>query len=696
MTTPNPQLPLAYQWIDAAYRLLEKNKGFVARPAQIELSKDVARAFLELTPLAEEAPTGTGKTLAYLLGAIATQATSALANPTPIVVSTGTKLLQQQLVTSDLPRLFDVGLFSAADVTLAKGKGNYLCLQNAHETFGVLEAAQQDPELFVDEFTSQMDYFELHALIDSFVSGKWNGDFDMYEGARPKVVFPIAVNSETCKRKKCEHYAQCAYYAARNKISTSKMVVGNHDLVLRDLASSDVEGEGGGLPLSNYLAVFDEAHHLPDKAIAVGSAEVSLFQVSQALPKITGLQRVIEGSSEFSKWLASKDFSLRGLDRVSLGESLKDLTDVLSAYDVDPDSGNRRFQRGVVPADVLAVLTPFGPKLDGAVAVLSDLARVLRENELPTHLEERANEVVRRVSELRRAFADAQSCVGMFCLSKFKAAKWFNRKEDSLSLHVSPLEGGEVLEKLLWSNPRAKGVAMVSATLQDVAGFSRFAQRSGLPPRATRKALPYTFPYGESSLVVAAMKATPKPAERREFYQELAVKLPGAIDETVGTLVLFPSWKMLKDFAPKLKSIFGNSAIKSQEDGPPKMLIKKHCADIDRGEGSILLGVASMAEGLDLPGKYCTHVCIVALPFAVPTSPVEEELAEILANKYFGQRSLPDATTRLTQMVGRLIRRESDRGKVTIFDRRLVTTSYGQQMLDSLPPFRRVVEKNMP
>ena len=114
----------------------------------------------------------------------------------------------------------------------------------------------------------------------------------------------------------------------------------------------------------------------------------------------------------------------------------------------------------------------------------------------------------------------------------------------------------------------------------------------------------------------------------------------------------------------------------------------EHCKAIDEGRGSLLVGVATMAEGLDLPGKYCTHVLIATIPFSSPASPVEMELSDRLGRQYFSQRSLPEAMLRLTQMVGRLVRRESDRGKVTIFDARLARTSYGRQMLKALPPFQ--------
>lgn len=213
-----------------------------------------------------------------------------------------------------------------------------------------------------------------------------------------------------------------------------------------------------------------------------------------------------------------------------------------------------------------------------------------------------------------------------------------------------------------------------------------------MPVKATYEVLPYIFPYEESEIVVPAMAATPKMAERRAYLLELQSKLPRAIKPKEATLVLVPSRAMLREIAPMLKSRLGEECVLVQGDLSIKALLDKHKRRVASGLPSVLVGMATMAEGLDLPGKLCEHVVILALPFAVPTEPVEQELAEILGPKYFGERSLPDAMTRLLQMVGRLLRRETDRGRITVFDRRLVSTSYGKKMLMALPPFKKVIE----
>lgn len=685
------RLARAHAWVDAAYNTLERQSDFVARAAQLKLSKSVAASFLDGVPMAAEAPTGTGKTLAYLLGAMAASESSLMPTKEPIVISTATKALQHQLVTNDLPRLAAAGLLDINQVAIAKGKSNYLCMKHAEDTALLLERASSDPELFVDEQSEQLDSEDLLNMLDAFQSGRWKGDFDYYEGSRPKSVRSIAVSSDTCMRKKCEHYSTCAYYTARAKMAGCKIVVANHDLLLLDLWLTST-GLEGTLPVANYMVVFDEAHHLPEKAISVGSSEAMLSLLAFALPKLGGVQKILKSSPGLTKLAASSNIKVEDFERGPAALALKDLMSILTLVDVDEDSGQKRFVRGVIPEPIQAAIEKLRIPLSELLVSLSTLGNVLREAQnLPGPLAEKAGELLRRSLDVKQPGEEALQCFDDLLKGK-RFAKWLFRKDSTVTLHASPLEGADVLNRLLWQNERCTASVMVSATLRDMGGFSRFKRRAGLPDTTRYEVLPYTFPYSECQLVVAGMAATPKVAERKQFLPELALKLPQSIDTKEGTLILFPSWSMMREFAPKLKARFGDSTVKVQGEQTVKMLVASHCSDISQDKGSILVGVATLSEGLDLPGKYCTHVIIVALPFAVPTDPVEQELADLLGSKYFSERSLPDAMVKLTQMVGRLLRRESDRGRVTVFDRRLAATSYGRQMMNSLPPFKKVIE----
>jgi ATP-dependent DNA helicase DinG len=237
---------------------------------------------------------------------------------------------------------------------------------------------------------------------------------------------------------------------------------------------------------------------------------------------------------------------------------------------------------------------------------------------------------------------------------------------------------------------------VLSATLQDLNGFARFQGKSGFPEGARTIALDYTFPYHLSTLTVAGMRYTPKQGEREEFVEELKDRLLKDINPEEATLFPFPSRKMMNEVVPVLKAYFGEDMVLVQGEMPIKALVDEHLARIDAGLGSILCGMQTMAEGLDLPGKYCEHVGIITLPFAVPTDAVEQEIQERMGSRYFMERSLPDALIRLIQAVGRLLRTEDDRGRVTVYDRRLASTFYGQKMLKRLPPYKVIIEPVAP
>jgi ATP-dependent DNA helicase DinG len=175
--------------------------------------------------------------------------------------------------------------------------------------------------------------------------------------------------------------------------------------------------------------------------------------------------------------------------------------------------------------------------------------------------------------------------------------------------------------------------------------------------------------------------------ERERYTVELLERVPADVNPDEGTLVLFSSMSMMDLVTDELRKHFGTKVL-SQRDMPFRDLIKEHKRRIDSGQGSILTGVATMAEGLDLPGKYCTHVMITAIPFSVPGTPLEEERAELMGDRYFRHHLMPDALVKLVQMVGRLIRTEGDSGKITMYDNRLYSKQYGRDIMAALPNFK--------
>lgn len=270
-------------------------------------------------------------------------------------------------------------------------------------------------------------------------------------------------------------------------------------------------------------------------------------------------------------------------------------------------------------------------------------------------------------------------------------ARWLKRRADdeelAIDLHCSHILAADILREQLWD--RAAGVILTSATMTALGSFDRFRARSGVPEDGRYKIVVSPFDYGKATLHVPAMKS--EPGDAPAHTQELIELLPDLLDAAEGSLVLFSSRRQMNDVFDGLPGEW-RSRILRQDDYSKQEILRRHRETIDDGRGAVIFGLASFAEGVDLPGGYCQHVVIAKLPFAVPDNPVDAALAEWLeaqGRNAFMEISVPDAALKLVQASGRLLRTETDAGRVTLLDRRVITRRYGRAILDSLPPFQR-------
>jgi len=260
--------------------------------------------------------------------------------------------------------------------------------------------------------------------------------------------------------------------------------------------------------------------------------------------------------------------------------------------------------------------------------------------------------------------------------------------DDDIEVNASPILAASTLRRNLWQ--RAYGVLLCSATLTALGRFERLRSRAGLPENTHCQVVPSPFDYAKAGLLrVPDLKV--EPSDSAAHSAAISAVLPELLEASQGSLVLFSSRRQMQEVFEALPVEFAERILLQGAKSKQKIL-EAHRERIENGQPSVLFGLASFAEGIDLPGALCEHVVIAKIPFAVPDEPVEATLAEWIkasGGNPFMQISVPDASLKLIQACGRLIRSENDSGTITLLDRRLLTRPYGKAILASLPPFRR-------
>lgn len=700
--------------IQQAYRRWLESKGLRARYGQrlmiAEVARTLSQAGDERPPIAVvEAGTGTGKTMAYALAAIPL----AQALDKTLVISTGTVALQEQIVFKDLPDLREHSGLSFS-YAMAKGRGRYLCLSKLDASLtaqdaGPMLALYPDEEMELQQQAQSGQPLEelLREMLDRLGDGSWDGDRDLWPGQIADQAWrQVTTDHAQCTGRRCPHVRQCCFFQARDQIDKVDVIVTNHDLVLADLAL------GGGAilpPPADTIYIFDEGHHLPDKArdhfahsLRLRSTDRHLEQNIKLLATAAAELGGIDGADRQLELMPGIVHDLRqGL--ALLRPQLEPLLETASAA----ATGNRdvvhRFEHGVVADEIReqaerlrAGFDDFAERLRRVNAILEE-ALDSASSALPRDVAERWYPVM---SVLRVRAEAAQELWYFFARDsadeKPPRARWLAAIESSqggivdMELHCSPILAGSTLAHHLWS--RCSAAVLTSATLTALGRFDRFVMRSGVPAHASQVAVPSPFQYAEAAvLAVPAMSVDPGDPERHTAM--VVEMLPELLDPDAGSLVLFASRRQMETVCAELPAEWRARILMQGQSGKQELLTR-HRERIDDGDGSVLFGLASFAEGVDLPGRYCSHVVIAKIPFAVPDEPVEAALAEWIAARGgnpFMEIAVPDAALKLVQASGRLLRTEQDRGRITLLDRRIVNRRYGRAILDSLPPFRREI-----
>jgi ATP-dependent DNA helicase DinG len=606
---------------------------YAPRDAQLAMAHAVEKALRDDGTLLVEAGTGTGKTLAYLVPAIL--------SGKKIVISTGTKTLQDQIVQRDLP-LIELQLGEAVPAVCMKGLSNYLCLRryeefrvSAEAAFGPL--ARQLPMLERwRETTPSGDRAELAGLSQD--AALWN---------------EVQSSSETRIGAKCAHFAPCFVTKMRKQAEAARIVIVNHHLYFADLALRGPHG-GGVIP-DHDAVIFDEAHLIEDVA-------TEFFGVSVSTSKIEVLLRDAQRAFVAARLFARSE---RLLSAVALTAA--------RFFETLPRA--KTGEGGRVPllpeAFVVRLQEPMFA-LDNALDALSNFAQ-LEQSE-----SDAVAQIARRAEQIRNEVASVSEG------GRGDHVTWTLARGRSVSIGSSPVEIASVLREKLFL--RGGASILTSATLSTNASFQYVKARLGIdfPVDEACLASPFDYPQ-QAALYLPKGLGDPRDAA---FMTRAAREICELVRLTAGgAFVLCTSIRAMREFAELCRATLGMRVL-VQGDAPNASLLDDFRAD----GNAVLFATAGFWQGVDVPGQALRLVIIDKLPFDVPSDPLVSARCHRLKERGeepFMRYLVPSAALTLKQGFGRLIRTRSDRGIVAILDERVSTKGYGKVFLRSLPPARR-------
>jgi ATP-dependent DNA helicase DinG len=650
-----------------------------------------------------QAGTGVGKSLAYSIPAIR----MALSRGTRVLISTATVALQEQLVNKDLPALAQK-LDQPFKFALAKGRGRFVCKLKLERLASTGEAQDEMDDLFGEEqgqtkfsrpqheLQARMQFYK--SMADALATEAWNGDRDSLETPPEAEAWsPVAAESSSCTGKHCPAFGSCVYYERRKDLVAAQVIVANHDLLLSSLGSKLLP------ELDNCLLVLDEAHHLPSTALDQFAGEMDLSRLGWIDKLASRALRVnqvaeVEELADVPKHAGQLRQQMQELARLVMehyGETLKSQKDSYGPARV-------RAPRGMLPEALLEPLGQIAHHADGFLDALRAVSKALR-----TKIKEQPEEAQRLSTVYAQVGALAPRLEAIFNTTQLLLqnnesdgdgkmvphAKWFTLEMDGefivVKAHASPIQPGSTLRQHLWSQVR--GAVLTSATLTSCGHFDFFLREAGLAndDSVTTLEVPSPFDYARQGTLVARETAS-DPREAARFTEEMVEALLNDLSRIqAGALVLFTSREQMRQAVDALSTSMRNQVL-VQTALPRQTLLARHREAVAMGEPSIIFGMQSFGEGLDLPGALCESLFITKLPFAPPDDPVGEARAEWLRSSGrnpFNELVVPATAIRLAQWVGRAIRTEEDQAHVYCYDRRLTGTSYGQLLIKGLPPF---------
>lgn len=614
--------------------LVHHISGFAPRPSQSEMAVAVEQAIAKQQQLIVEAATGTGKTFAYLV--------PALLCGKKVLLSTGTKALQEQLFFRDLP-IIQKALSVTPKVALLKGRSNYLC------DFRLQEHLAHAPS-FEPQFLAEL------AKVQMFAAETQTGDLAELTAIEEdaKVLPYVTSTADNCVGKECAFYQQCHLRKARLRAMEAEVVVINHHLFFADMALKDT-GFGELVPQAEAL-IFDEAHQLPEIA-------AQYFGESLSSRQIIDLCKDVE--LEYRSKLTDMAQLQKAAERLQTA-----VLDWRLLFSSDPERGNWREK------------SEHAEQQRAVKRVQTELAFLYDVLKLALGRTEVADQCFERVSTVKALLA-------RLCdIDKLGVSLWYETTPRHLTLHLTPLDIAAKFQQFITDSKAA--FVFTSATLSVNGGFNHFALALGLSQQHSLVLdSPFDYP-SQAMLCVPRFIPEAMSPKRTQYLVNLAQKL--ILANKGRCFFLFTSYRMMEQVAQQLADRTPYPIL-LQGTTSKRVLLEQFVA----AGHAVLLGTASFWEGVDVRGQTLSCVIIDKLPFVAPDDPLLAAKMEDCRRRGgdpFAEIQLPQAVIALKQGVGRLIRDVSDQGALVICDDRLVNRHYGAVFAQSLPQMQKTRDIN--
>ncbi len=626
------------------------------RQQQVDMAYAVADAFDNRENLCIEAPTGVGKTFAYLVPAFF----HACQTEKPVVITTHTISLQDQILNRDIPLLAKF-LNVKIDAVVAKGRSNYLCLRKLNTI------ADMDQSLLPDDNITG----DLGRLVSWAEKTKTGDHTDMNRPISPQLWNAVCCERGNCLNGQCPFFASCFLMAARRRIGKARIIIANHAFFFAALATDariatrpDAESREREKLLPDFSAlVIDEGHTLEDAAANHLGIRADSFTIRRILGRLYSEERK-------TGLLAAERFSEA---RELVVDARRRATLFFSSLLNWMEPQNKNPLRYFVPNHIENYLAAPFAKLEKSLSAFAD--------------DEEDAAVKTELECLKDAIEEQHMALDVFfTMARQDFVYWmeiFGREKNDISFNCIPVDVSPLLAEQVFNKPP---VIVTSATLAVNGDIRYFMGRIGAGnARSMILDTPFDFKHQVQTYIAKNM---PDPRDLDAFLDKAEGHLRHFLALTNGrTFVLFTSYNMMNNLAKRMETFFSenNLTLLLQGDGLPTLKMIEKFKSTER---AVIFGTSSFWTGVDVPGDALSSVIIMRLPFANPDHPLElarTERATALGKNAFFDYTVPEAVLKFRQGFGRLIRTKDDTGIVVILDSRIIQKRYGQSFLNSIP-----------